>query len=102
LVIWDDAGALDQALSEGGWRRTIGLITQDAVSALAIASRSDMAALAPRRLALAFASQLGLRLFEPPYSAPPAQIDALWRRDLSQSPPIEWLRGRLRAAASQL
>jgi DNA-binding transcriptional LysR family regulator len=98
LVIWDDAGALDQALSERGWRRTIGLTSHDAVSALVIA----MAALAPRRLALTFASQLGLRLFEPPYSAPPAQIDALWRRDLSQSPPIEWLRGRLRAAASQL
>ena len=102
LVIWDDAAALDKALSERGWRRTIGLTTQDAVSALAIASRTDMAALAPRRLALTFAGPLGLRLFEPPYRSPPAPIEALWRHDLSQSPPIEWLRGRLRAAAAQL
>jgi len=102
LVIWDDAGALDQALSERGWRRTIGLTTQDSVSALAVASRTDMAALAPRRLAVAFAEQLGLKVFEPPYRSPPAPIEALWRHDLSQSPPIEWLRGRLRAAAAQL
>jgi len=102
LVIWDDAAALDKALSERGWKRTIGLITQDAVSALAIASRTDMAALAPRRLALTFAGALGLKLFEPPYRSPPAPIEALWRHDLSQSPPIEWLRGRLRAAAAQL
>ena len=102
LVIWDDAAALDKALSERGWRRTIGLTTQDAVSALAIASRTDMAALAPRRLALTFAGPLGLKLFEPPYRSPPAPIEALWRHDLSQSPPIEWLRGRLREAAAQL
>jgi DNA-binding transcriptional LysR family regulator len=102
LVIWDDAAALDKALTERGWPRTIGLTTQDAVSALAIASRTDMAALAPRRLALKFAGPLGLKLFEPPYTSRPAPIEALWRRDLSQSPPIDWLRGRLRAAAAQL
>ena len=102
LVIWDDAGALDLALAERGWRRTIGFTAQDPITALAVASRTDMAALAPRRLALTFAEQLGLRLFEPPYPSPPAAIDILWRHDLSRSPPIEWLRGRLRAAAAQL
>jgi len=102
LVIWDDAGALDKALSERGWRRTVGLTTQDAVSALTVASRTDMAALAPRRLALTFAGQLGLKLFEPPYPSPPAALEALWRHDLSQSASIEWLRGRLRAAAANL
>jgi DNA-binding transcriptional LysR family regulator len=102
LVIWDDAGTLDQALAEHGLQRTIGLTTQDTISALAIASKTDMIALAPGRLARAFAEKMRLKLFEPPYVSPPAVIEALWRQDLSHSPPIEWLRGRLRAAAAQL
>jgi DNA-binding transcriptional LysR family regulator len=101
-VAWADDEALNEAVSEQGWSRTISLTTQDALSGLAVASRTDMAALAPRRLASAFAEHYGLRLFEPPYTAPPSAIEALWRRDLSESAPIEWLRGCLRAAAAEL
>jgi DNA-binding transcriptional LysR family regulator len=101
-VIWDDGGAFDGVLAGRGWRRTIGLTVQDAQSALAIVSRSDMAALAPRRLARSLAGQYGLRLFDPPYASPPMAIEALWRRDLSESPPLDWLRSQLRAAAAEL
>jgi DNA-binding transcriptional LysR family regulator len=100
-VAWADDGALEKALS-GRVTRTISLTTQDAISALAVASRTDMAALAPRRLASAFAEQYGLKLFEPPYRSPPSTIEAIWRRDLTESAPIDWLRGRLRAAAAEL
>jgi DNA-binding transcriptional LysR family regulator len=101
-VIWDDGGAFEGALAGGGWRRTIGLTVQDAQSALAIVSRSDMAALAPRRLARSLAGQYGLKLFEPPYASPPIAVEALWRRDLSESPPLDWFRAQLRAAAAEL
>ena len=101
-VIWDDGGAFDGVLAGRGWRRTIGLTVQDAQSALAIVSRSDMAALAPRRLARSLAGQYGLRLFDPPYASPPMAIEALWRRDLTESPPLDWLRSQLRAAAAEL
>ena len=101
-VIWDDGGAFDGALAGQGWRRMIGLTVQDAQSALAIVSRSDMAALAPQRLARSLAARYGLRLFDPPYASPPIAIEALWRRDLSESPPLDWLRSQLRAAAAEL
>lgn len=101
-VIWDERGALDEALAKVGRTRAIALTVQDAQSALAVVSRTDMAALAPRRLATAFAQQLDLKLFEPPYNSPTIDIEALWRRDLGPSAPIEWLRGRLRAAAARL
>lgn len=101
-VIWPEGGALNGILARRGWSRVIGLVTQDALSALAIASRTDMATLAPRRLAEAFAAQYQLKLFEPPYLAPPTVIEMIWRRDLTESAPLEWLRGRLRAAAAQL
>ena len=67
-VILDDRGAFDEALAISGWRRNTGVTVQDAHSALAIVSQSDMAALVPRRMASAFAAQYGLKLFEPPYA----------------------------------
>jgi DNA-binding transcriptional LysR family regulator len=101
-VIWDDGGAFEAVLARRGWRRSIGLTVQDAQSALAIVGRSDMAALVPQRLARALAGQYGLRLFDPPYASPSIEVEALWRRDLSESPPLAWLRSQLRAAAAEL
>ncbi|MBV9510854.1 MAG: LysR family transcriptional regulator [Caulobacteraceae bacterium] len=101
-VIWDDGGVLDEILARRGLSRSIGLVLQDALSALAAAGRTNMAALVPRRLAQALAGQYGLKLFEAPYASPPAVIEMLWRRDLTTSAPLEWLRGRLQAAAADL
>lgn len=99
-VIWDDAGALETALADRNWRRTIGLTVQDAQTALAVVSQTDMAALAPRRLANLFAEPYGLKLFEPPYVSTPILVEALWRRDLVESAPLDWLRSCLRTAAA--
>ena len=101
-VILDDGGALEAALAGSGWTRTIGLTVQDPQSALAIVGQTDMAVLIPHRMAAAFAGQYGLKLFEPPYRSEPFVIEILFRRDLSRSPPLDWLRARLRAAAGRL
>lgn len=101
-VILDDRGAFEEALAATGLRWVRGLTVQDAHSALAIVSQTDMATLAPRRMARAFAVQYGLKLFDPPYPAGPIALEALWRRDLSDSPSLDWLRGLLRAAAARL
>jgi DNA-binding transcriptional LysR family regulator len=101
-VIWDDGDALDAAMAAAGRRRMIGLTVQDAQSALAIVSRSDMVANAPRRLARSLAGQYGLKLFDPPYESPMTLIDAIWRRDAAESPPLDWFRSKLRAAAAEL
>ncbi len=101
-VIWDDGGAFEGALAGRGWRRTIGLTVQDAQSALAIVSRSDMAALVPGRLARSLADRYGLKLFDAPYVTRPIEIETLWRRDLGESPALVWLRKQLQAAAAEL
>jgi DNA-binding transcriptional LysR family regulator len=101
-VIWDDRGALDEALAGIGREKAVALTVQYAQSALAIVSRTDMAALAPRRLATAFAQQYGLKLFDPPYRSPVIHVEALWRKDSGPSPAIDWLRSRLRSAAARL
>jgi DNA-binding transcriptional LysR family regulator len=101
-VVLDDRGAFEDALAVSGWHRTTGLTVQDSHSAMAIVSRSDMAALAPRRMALAFAEHYGLKVLEPPYRTEPIVLEALWRRDLGDSPALDWFRERLRSAASRL
>jgi DNA-binding transcriptional LysR family regulator len=101
-VIWDDRGALDEALTASGQVRQIGLIVPDATSALSVVSRTDMIALVPRRLGCALARPFGLKLFDPPYPSRTGAVEALWRRDLGDSPAIDWLRGRLREASARL
>ena len=101
-VIWDEGGVLDEMLSRRALSRSTCIHTPDAVSALAMAANTDMAALVPRRLAAAFAGHFRLKLLESPYPSPPSVIEMLWRRDLTGSPPLQWLRGRLKAAGDDL
>jgi DNA-binding transcriptional LysR family regulator len=101
-VALDDRDAFAEALASRGLKRTIGATVPDAQSALAIVGETDMAALVPKRLATAHAGEYGVKLFDPPYSSTAIVIEAIWRRDLSQSPPLEWFRQRLRAAAARL
>jgi DNA-binding transcriptional LysR family regulator len=98
-AIWDD-GAVQQALASQGKQRTVALTVPDSHSALAIVGRTDMIAFVPRRLALSFASK-GLKLLDPPYSAPPAFLSLLWRRD-HDSPALGWLRTLLQGVAADM
>jgi DNA-binding transcriptional LysR family regulator len=101
-LAFDEDGVFESPLAAGGWRRIVGLTVQDAHSALAIVSRSEMAALVPLRLARSLAGAYALKLFDPPYPSPTLTLEALWRRDLSESQPLAWLRSLLRAAAAEL
>lgn len=101
-VIWDDRGAIDEVLARAGLRRTVAMTVHDVHGAMAIASCCDMAALVPRRLLMAFAAQYRLQLFDAPYRAPHTLIEALWRRENGDAPPMTWLRSVLRTAAGQL
>ncbi|MBU1374554.1 MAG: LysR family transcriptional regulator [Alphaproteobacteria bacterium] len=90
---WEDFGALEQALSEAGLVRRIAVTVPDTSTALAVASRSDMATLVPRRLAGAWAEAGLLKLFPPPYPSPPVNIRLLFLKDRLREAPIAWLRG---------
>lgn len=102
LVTRSEVGLLQGALAAHGLRRVIGLTTPHFLAALAVVSRSDMAAPLPRRLAAAFAERYRLKLFEPPYPSPPFDIMALWHRDHGGERAIAWLRGVLREVAADL
>jgi DNA-binding transcriptional LysR family regulator len=99
---WEDAGALEAALATQGLRRRIGVTVSDTYAALAIAARSEMAALIPRRLALLSAARGTLKLIEPPYASPPVEVGLTYLRERLSEPPIAWMRDLLRDAAREI
>jgi len=80
----------------------VGVRVPDTYSALAVASRSDMAALIPRRMALLSAQSGRLRLIEPPYPSPEVEVMLLFLRERLNEPAIAWMRDLIGAVAAGL
>lgn len=99
---WEDFGALDQALSEAGLTRRIAVTVPDTSTALAVASRSDMVTLVPRRLAGPWAEAGLLKLIPPPYPSPPVSIRLMFLKDRLQEAPIAWLRGLIQEVVQEI
>lgn len=99
---WEDAGAFEAALAAGGMTRRIGVRVPDTYSALAIASRSDMAALIPRRLALLSAQSGRIELIEPPYPSPSVEMSMIYLKERLNEPAIGWMREVIRSVAAAL
>lgn len=102
LVTRSDAGVLQGALASRGLRRTVAVTTPHFTAALAAVTRSDIAALLPRRVATAFMGPYRLVLFEPPYPSPPFELMSLWHRENGDQPAIAWMRRQLREVAAEL
>jgi len=99
---WEDFGALDQALSAAGLDRHVAVTVPDTSTALAVASRSDLAALVPRRLAGPWAEAGLLKLIAPPYASPPVNIRLVFLKDRLQEAPIAWLRGLIQDVLEEI
>ena len=99
---WEDAGAFEVALASHGLTRQVGVSVPDTYTALAIASRTDMATLIPRRLALLSAQGGRVRLIDPPYESPSVDISLVYLRERLAEPAIAWMRDQIRAVASGL
>ncbi|MGH6965222.1 MAG: LysR family transcriptional regulator [Phenylobacterium sp.] len=99
---WEDSGALAAALAAAGLVRRVGVTVPDTYSALVIASRSDMAALIPRRLALMSAQSGKVNLIEPPYASPAVDLTLMFLKERLAEPAIAWMRDLIRAAAASL
>ena len=99
---WEDSGVLDRTLAAQGLSRRIGVIAPDSFSALAIASRTDMAALLPARLAEISIQAGRVVLLRTPYVSPPVEIGLLYRRDRATDPAQAWFLDLVREAAAAL
>ncbi|MFI4950332.1 MAG: LysR family transcriptional regulator [Caulobacterales bacterium] len=99
---WEDAGAFEAALAARGLTRRVGVSTPDTYTALAVASRTDMATLIPRRLALLSAQGGRVKLIEPPYESPSVDVSLLYLKERLAEPAVAWMRDLIRAVANGL
>jgi DNA-binding transcriptional LysR family regulator len=99
---WEDTGAFEAALAARGLTRRIGVQVPDTYSALAVASRTNMAALIPRRLALLAAQNGRISLIEPPYPSPGVEVALLYVKERLNEPAIAWMRDLIRGVAAAL
>jgi DNA-binding transcriptional LysR family regulator len=87
---WEEPGLVDADLARRGLRRNVAVVTPDLFSARAIVIGSDMAALAPRRLAQAWAQDNMISLVEP-HERLTAVVTLLYRRDRLAEAPVAWM-----------
>jgi DNA-binding transcriptional LysR family regulator len=99
---WEDAGAFETALAAAGLARRVGVQVPDTYSALAVATRTSMAALIPRRLALLAAQAGRISLIEPPYPSPAVEVTLLYVKERLNEPAIAWMRDLIRTVAAAL
>ncbi|WP_297693388.1 LysR family transcriptional regulator [Phenylobacterium sp.] len=99
---WEDAGAFETALAGAGLKRRIGVTVPDTYSALAIAARSDMATLMPRRLAQVSAQSGRISLIEAPYPSPAVEVALLYLKERLNEPAVAWMRGLIDELAAAL
>ncbi|MBS0363371.1 MAG: LysR family transcriptional regulator [Proteobacteria bacterium] len=99
---WEDAGAFEAALAARGLTRQVGVSVPDTYTALAVASRTDMATLIPRRLALLSAQGGRVQLVDPPYESPSVDVSVLYLRERLAEPAIAWMRELIRDVAAGL
>lgn len=99
---WEDAGAFEAALATRGLTRRVGVSVPDTYTALAVASRTDMATLIPRRLAALSAQGGRVRLIEPPYKSPAVDVSMLYLKERLAEPAIVWMRDLIRSVAATI
>jgi DNA-binding transcriptional LysR family regulator len=97
-VLWDELVS-DQTPLGRGARQRVRVAADNAHAALAITAASDLATLAPQRLAQAHSEALGLALFDMPEGRPVASFEMIWRADQGSHPALAWLRRMLIDAA---
>jgi DNA-binding transcriptional LysR family regulator len=97
---WDRPESQPSELARRTPPRKVAVTTPDSVSALAIAMRSDMAALVPRRLAEGRGAEGKVAILpslQPPFTL---EIGAVFREDRLVDPAVAWL-SRILAEAAQ-
>ena len=99
---WDRQDHHASELARRPASRKVAVTASDSISALAIASRTDMAALIPRRLALSAGAKGRVHILpalQPPFTL---EIGAVFREDRLVDPAVAWLSKLLAEAAAPL
>jgi DNA-binding transcriptional LysR family regulator len=89
-------GALERALAAALPQGRARMRVPSFLAAAFVASRTEMIATLPARLAEVLAEDLGLATFAPPLTIRPIRIDQLWHERAQSDQGHRWLRGAVR------
>lgn len=88
---WKGLQPFKDILAQHGLVHRVGVVVPDIYSAMAVAARSDMATLVPRRLGQV-SEKLGyLRMIEPPHPTPDLKVSLLALRERLAEPALAWM-----------
>lgn len=87
---------VEEMLRSAGLHRAVRVRVQDVYAGLAVVSRTDMAMLAPQRIAEIHAKSLNLKVLDEPSGVAKLHLEALWSREAGANAAIDWLRRVLR------
>jgi DNA-binding transcriptional LysR family regulator len=82
----------ERRLFDHGTRGRIVVTTPHYREVLSLVAKTDLIGVLPRRVARAAAARHDVVLLEPPYDAPPAQIDMIWHKRRDADSGLRWLR----------
>ncbi|HYM32871.1 MAG TPA: LysR family transcriptional regulator [Candidatus Cybelea sp.] len=95
------SGFMADALAAVGRRRRVVLtLAQFYALALAVSKGSLLAAM-PTEFAHAYAGELGLAIYQPPFEVPVPEINLYWHRRHDQDPAHRWLREQIVAGVRE-
>lgn len=94
-------GELEQAMSVSPAADRARMRVPSFLAAAFVASRTDMVAVLPKNLAVAFADDLQLATFVPPLTITPIRVDQLWHERVQHDDGHRWLRGEVHGLFGQ-
>lgn len=98
----DGQGSVDRALAALGKKRNVGARVSHFLTVPVLISQTDFVAALDRRVAVAFARPLGLKLFPPPLKLPKGTIGQVWHEQQNTDAGQRWLRALIADVAAEL
>jgi DNA-binding transcriptional LysR family regulator len=100
LSMWEELNAGRHPMGPGA-RQRVKVVMDNAHAALAITARTDIATLAPRRLAMTWREVHNLKILDLPAEMAPPNVgfEMIWRTDQGVHPAHIWLRTVIRETA---
>jgi DNA-binding transcriptional LysR family regulator len=101
-VLSGEQTPVDRPLRALAQKRRVGLVIPFFAVAARSVAQSHMILTLPKRLALEYAKNAGVRLIDPPHEVKAFKYEMIWHRRLTADPAQCWFRDQIRAVTKEL
>ena len=101
-VLSGEQTPVDRPLRALAQKRRVGLVIPFFAVAARSVAQTHMILTLPKRLALEYAKNAGVRLIDPPHEVKAFKYEMIWHRRLTADPAQRWFRDQIRAVTKEL